>query len=153
MELVGRMTKCGYLREDEPAQIPTNPKPGAKGILYGPLPDFPGEPDAVLLWISPAQAMVLSEATGGAQWGGGNQAAALGRPACAAIPQSAATSQATLSLGCIGMRTFTGIGSDQLLEVVPGKILESFAAEVNRLRAVNDEMEAFYKERAASLAT
>lgn len=153
MELVGRMTKCGYLRDDEPARIPVYPKPGGKGVLYGPLSEFPDEPDAVLLWLSPAQAMVLSEAIGGAQWNGGDQSAALGRPACAAIPHSAASSRATLSLGCIGMRTFTEIESDLMLAVVPGKILDGFASEVSRLRDVNDEMEAFYKERAASLST
>ena len=152
MDLVGQMTKCGYLGADEPGAIPVNPKPGAKGILYGPLSAFPGEPDAVLIWLTPAQAMVLSEATGGAHWGGGDQSPALGRPACAAIPQSAAKSQALLSLGCIGMRTFTEIAPDRLLAVVPGKILDGFAAEVSRLRDVNDGMERFYKERAARLA-
>jgi len=97
--------------------------------------------------------MILSEATGGAQWSGSDQASALGRPACAAIARSAATSRVTLSLGCIGMRTFTELDSGQMLAVVPGKILDQFSAEVSRLREVNDEMEAFYKERAAGLST
>lgn len=152
MELVGQMTKCGYLGADEPGRIPVNPKPGAKGVLYGPLASFPGEPDAVLLWLTPAQAMVLSEAAGGAQWGGTDQIPALGRPACAAIPQSVAKSQTTLSLGCIGMRTFTEIASDRMLAVVPGGVLNGFSTEVSRLREVNDGMETFYKEKAMRLA-
>ena len=50
------------------------------------------------------------------------------------------------------MWTFTEIAPDRLLAVVPGKILDGFAAEVSRLRDVNDGMERFYKERAARLA-
>ncbi len=151
MELVGQMTKCGYLAAEEPARIPVNAKQGTKGVLYGPLSAFPGTPDAVLLWLTPAEAMVLSEATGGAHWGNEHPATAFGRPACAAIPQSAITSQATLSFGCIGMRTFTEIAPDRLLVVVPGKILDAFSMEVRRLREVNDGMEALYRERAANL--
>src|SRR6185369_623010 len=47
--LVGTMGKCGYMLPDEPGHIPTGPaKP--RGILYGPLSQFPVEPSAVLCW-------------------------------------------------------------------------------------------------------
>jgi uncharacterized protein (DUF169 family) len=81
MELVGQMTKCGYLAADEPGRIPVNAKQGTKGVLYGPLSAFPGTPDAVLLWLTPAEAMILSEATGGAHWGNDQPATAFGRHA------------------------------------------------------------------------
>jgi uncharacterized protein (DUF169 family) len=151
MGLVGTMTKCGYIAADEPGHIPTGRNKAAKGILYGPLADFPAEPDAVLLWLKPAQAMILSEAIGGATWGNDRPAKVLGRPACAAVPEAMGAGHTTLSLGCVGMRTFTGIDADRLLAVIPGQALERFAADVTRLRKVNDGMEAFYKDRAARL--
>ena len=151
MSLVGIMTKCGYIAADEPGHIPTSRKKGAKGILYGPLAAFPAAPDAVLLWLKPAQAMILSEAIGGAGWGNDRPAKVLGRPACAAIPDAMGAGRTTFSLGCAGMRTFTAIDPDRLLAVVPGDALASISAEVKRLRDVNDGMEAFYEERAARL--
>ena len=147
--LVGTMTRCGYVGAGEAGAIPTQAKKGAKGILYGPLATFPVPPDAVLLWLVPAQAMIVSEATGGAAWG--NNAAVLGRPACAAIPQAIDTNRSALSLGCTGMRTFTAIAPERLLAVVPGTTLESFASDVARMSAINDGMAAFYRERAAAL--
>jgi len=147
--LVGTMTQCGYVGAGEAGAIPTQAKKGSKGMLYGPLAKFPGVPDAVLLWLVPAQAMIVSEATGGAVWG--SNAAVLGRPACAAIPQAIGTNRAALSLGCTGMRTFTAIARERLLAVVPGASLGSFAEDVARLSAINDGMATFYRERAAAL--
>src|SRR3546814_17974296 len=90
MGLIGTMTECGYIAASEPAHIPVNTQ-GAKGVLYGPLEDFPLPPDAVLLWLTPAQAMVWSEAAGRAEWGGAPPAIFTGRPACAAIPAALAS--------------------------------------------------------------
>jgi uncharacterized protein (DUF169 family) len=149
--LVGMMTQCGYVAAGEPGAIPTHPTKGAKGVLYGPLARFPVPPDAVLLWLTPAQAMVVSEATGSATWG--SNATVLGRPACAAIPQAINSNRSSLSLGCIGMRTFTGIAPERLLVAVPGTSIGTFAADVNRLSAINDGMAAFYRQRAAALQT
>jgi uncharacterized protein (DUF169 family) len=148
--LVGTMTKCGYVGAGEPGAIPTRTKKGAKGVLYGPLARFPISPEAVLLWLVPAQAMIVSEAVGGAVWG--RNAAVLGRPACAAIPQALGTNRSALSLGCTGMRTFTALAADRLLAVVPGTLIEQFASDVARLSAINDDMAAFYRQRAAALA-
>lgn len=147
MGLVGIMTKCGYIAADEPGRIPSSPKKRAKGILYGPLAAFPVAPDAVLVWLKPAQAMILSEAIGGATWGSDRPAKVLGRPACAAIPEAISARQTTLSLGCAGMRTFTAIAPDRLLAVIPGRSLGPLSAEVARLREINNAMETFYKDR------
>ena len=151
MALVDKITKCGYIAVGEPGAIPTHPRKGAKGVLYGPLAKFPTTPDAVLLWLLPAQAMVVSEAVGGAIWG--SNATVLGRPACAAIPQAVNSSQATLSLGCAGMRTYTAIAPDRLLTVVPGHSIAQFTSDVVRLSTINEDMASFYKERAAALST
>lgn len=151
MGLVGTMTKCGYIDADEPGRIPTRAKKGAKGVLYGPLAEFQVPADAVLLWLTPAQAMVVSEALGGAVWGGSTAANVFGRPACGAIPQAINDARVALSLGCMGMRTFTGIGAERMLVVVPGSKVDEFATEVARLSAVNGVMADFYRSRAAAV--
>lgn len=150
MELVGKMTACGYVGGDEPAKIPTNKKKSA-GVLYGLLAKFPLEPDAVLLWLTPAQAMIWSEAAGGASWSGSAPTTVFGRPGCAAIPSAIGGTTPSLSFGCAGMRTFTEISDDRMLAVIPGGKLEEFAQSLNRTRGINDAMESFYQDRKAAV--
>lgn len=146
MGLVGKMTACGYISEEEPAKIPVNKKQ-ADGIIYGPLAQFPVTPDAVLLWLKPAQAMIWSEATGGAAWSANAPTSVFGRPACAAIPAAMGGAQPTISFGCVGMRTFTEIDDDRMLAVIPGDRLEAFVDAVTTTRCVNDAMGEFYEGR------
>jgi uncharacterized protein (DUF169 family) len=150
MGLVGTMTACGYVGGDEPAKIPVSKKKAA-GILYGPLAQFPVEPDAVLLWLTPAQAMIWSEAAGGASWSGSAPTTVFGRPGCAAIPSAIGGPTPSLSFGCAGMRTFTEIGDDRMLAVIPGARLAAFVESLAKTRGVNDAMETFYRDRKASV--
>ncbi len=60
MGLAQMMVGCGYLAADEPEKIPTVQK-NKTGIVYGPLKEFPIEPDLVLLWLTPQQGMLFSE--------------------------------------------------------------------------------------------
>ena len=124
--LIGQMTACGYVHRDEPAKIPVNRRKAA-GILYGPLAAFPGEPDAVLVWLTPTQAMIWSEATGGAAWTGSPPTNVFGRPACAAIP------------------------ADRMLAVIPGPRLADFAKAIAATTGVNRAMRQFYEDRLAAL--
>ena len=149
--LVETMTRSGYLEGGEATRIPVNGKT-AKGILYGPLAQFPVEPDAVVLWLTPAQAMVWSEASGGAAWGGREPSTVFGRPACAAVPAALGTARPTLSLGCKGMRTFTEIAPDRLLAVIPGAKLDVFATALRAAKERNDVMGGFYGSRKAAFA-
>jgi uncharacterized protein (DUF169 family) len=148
MGLVGKMTECGYVHKDEASRIPTNRRK-AKGIVYGPLERFPGTPDAVLVWLTPSQAMIWSEAADGA-WDTA-PSTVFGRPACAAIPAAMDADAPRLSLGCTGMRTFTGIPADRMLAVLPGGRLESFVAALERAAGVNVAMGEFYRGRLAAL--
>lgn len=150
MGLVGKMTECGYIGGDEPGHIPSTGK-RAGGILYGPLADFPTAPDVVLLWLEPAQAMLWSETVGGAAWDTEKPLTVFGRPGCAAIPTAIGKDNTALSFGCIGMRTFTGIGPERMLAVVPGSRLEATAETISGTTAINASMEAFYKDREAAL--
>jgi uncharacterized protein (DUF169 family) len=161
--LIGQMTACGYVHRDEPAKIPVNRRKAA-GILYGPLAQFPAEPDVVLVWLTPPQAMIWSEATGGAAWTGSPPTNVFGRPACAAIPAAldkggpsprrsgfGRAGGPALSLGCMGMRTFTAIPADRMLAVIPGPRLADFAKAIAETTGVNRAMRRFYEDRLAVL--
>lgn len=151
MQLVGMACGCGYIAADEPAKIPTVGKRHA-GIVYGPLQDFPGAPDLILLWLTPRQAMLYSEAAGTLSWTEAAPTWALGRPACSALPVALAQNRSTLSLGCMGMRTFTGIHEDRLLGVLPGKQAATLFAALPGTIAANRAMGEFYAGRKAQFA-
>ena len=148
MGLVGVMVAGGYLGADEPPRIPTLSRKSA-GVVYGPLQDFPIEPDAIVLWLTPRQAMLVSEASGECHWTGSTPAAALGRPACAAIPTAMARGATTASLGCVGMRTYTEIADDHMLAVVPAAAVPQLEVTLNDIVAANRAMAEFHKARKA----
>ena len=148
------MNGCGYLTADEVPDIPTI-KSARGGILYGPLADFPGDPDLVLVWLTPLDAMLFAEAAGTCSWAQASTSTRglLGRPACAALPIALNTGAATLSLGCAGMRTFTEISGDRLLGAVPGAQLEAFVDALARTLHANAQMQQYYDGRKADVAT
>lgn len=148
MGFVQLMTGNGYIVPDEPPNIPTV-KQQAGGIVYGPLKDFPMEPDVVLLWLTPRQAMLYNEAVGHARWTAQAPGAVLGRPACAALPTALHSAQPQLSMGCAGMRTFTEISDDRMLVVVPGKELPTFLQSLEATRQSNQAMQDFYTQHKA----
>jgi uncharacterized protein (DUF169 family) len=150
MDMVGKMTACGYIDPAEPSKIPVNKK-GAKGIVYGPLAQFPITADAALLWLTPLQAMLWSEAAGGMEWGGKQPTTVFGRPGCAAIPTALSDRRPSLSFGCIGMRTFTGIPSDRMLAVISGGDLAAFIDSLRRVKGANDAMQAAYEGQRAQI--
>lgn len=152
MGMVDTMTACSYVSGSEVAHIPTHPKSGAKGVLYGSLDVFPGLPDVILVWLTPLQAMVWNEATGAAAWDSDSPAFVSGRPACAAIPRTLLQDKAGLSLGCAGMRTFTGIGDDRLLGVIPSSAMADFCTKIARLSQANAAMKAIYDGRLAAVS-
>ncbi|MDQ2730698.1 MAG: DUF169 domain-containing protein [Armatimonadota bacterium] len=148
MSVVERMTGCGYLGAEEVAHIPMVKRQKA-GIVYGPLEKFPGTPDVALLWLSPRQAMLAAEAIKTCSWADMTPTTAMGRPACAAIPISLDRTQATLSLGCTGMRTYTEISDDRLLIAIPGGKLQEFSDSLRTTIEANDAMQTFYWEQKA----
>jgi uncharacterized protein (DUF169 family) len=148
MGLVGEMCRIGYLGETEAAKIPA--VPGAKsGIVYGPLAGFPVSPDLVLCWLSPYQAMLLSESAGAADWAGPRGALATGRPACAALPLAVNEARAALSFGCIGMRTYTDVARGMMLAALPLATAQRLAESLPQTLAANARMEEFYQGRKA----
>jgi uncharacterized protein (DUF169 family) len=148
--LVNAMCGCNYLAPEEGDKIPG--VPGAKtGVVYGPLAEFPQGADAVLMWLTPAQAMIYHEAVGSASWAS-EPSRTTGRPACAAIPSAMNDGRPLLSLGCKGMRTFTEVADDRMLAVVPGDKLDDFVESLRVTVAANTEMAAYYNKRKSEVA-
>jgi uncharacterized protein (DUF169 family) len=143
MGLVQQMCAIAYVKPEEVAHIPkftTAPK----GIVYGPLASFPLDPDVALLWATPRQAMVLQEAAGAVQWTEHPAGALFGRPACGALPTASARGKPTVSVGCMGMRTYTEIPDDYCLVAIPGASLASLAEALETTHAAHERMRQFY---------
>lgn len=149
--LVQSMCDAQYLEMAEVAKIPAMSKKGA-GIVYGPLADIPVDPDVVLMWLTPAQAMIYNEATGNASWTASSPGSVSGRPGCSALPLAMDSEEPRMALGCIGMRTFTGIANDRLLAAVPGDKVEEFTAALEKTVAANAGMQSFYESHKAQFA-
>lgn len=147
--LVESMCDAGYLSMDEAANIPTVGH-NSTGVVYGPLHEFPLDPDLVVIWVDVTQAMVYNEAAGRAAWTGG-QMDVSGRPGCAALPRALHSNQPGMSLGCVGMRTFTEIGDDMNLAVIPGSALTGFVDALQRTVDSNAMMRSFYSARKAAI--
>ncbi len=141
--LVKKMCECSYLSEDEPANIPTITEKKA-GVVYGPLKDFPVEPQLILMWLKPSQAMIYNEVLGCCKWSGSMDSMALGRPACAVIPTTLNKSPFGMSLGCTGMRTFTEVSDDHILATLNCKEIDSFLTSLQTTLSANKEMKEFY---------
>jgi uncharacterized protein (DUF169 family) len=149
MSTVTMMCEAGYISPDEPAKIPTTGRKAA-GIVYGPLAEMPVEPDLILLWLTPRQAMFYSEAVGTSRWTTAEPATVWGRPACAALPSALANGRSALSFGCTGMRTFTGVREDRLLAALPGKQAGDLADALDAVSRANGTMLAYYQQRLAA---
>ncbi len=150
--LVQGMCERSYLAAEEAGRIPVVEGRHC-GILYGPLRDLPLEPDLILLWLTPRQAMLFGEAAGSCAWTESLPTTALGRPACAALPTALRSARPTLSLGCIGMRTFTEISEDRVLAVLPAARAEEFVERLETTLAANQAMESFYRDHRAKFTT
>ena len=122
--LVGDMCAVAYLEEEEVEHIPSFV--GTRtGVVYGPLARFPLDPEVIIVWATSRQAMLLDEAVGVSRWTG-ESAAVLGRPSCAALPASADGQTASLSLGCVGMRTFTEVPDTHSLIAISPRWLKTW---------------------------
>jgi uncharacterized protein (DUF169 family) len=146
MDTVTMMCNAGYITPEEPTQIPTVDRKSA-GIVYGPLKGLSVEPDLILLWLTPRQAMLYSEATGTARWTTEEPATIWGRPACAALPSALKSGRSALSFGCTGMRTYTGVREDRLLASLPGSRASELADALDAVHNANEHMRSYYEER------
>jgi uncharacterized protein (DUF169 family) len=136
--------QLSYVRDEDVAAIPVlASKP--KHVIYGPLAGIPVDPDVVLLFVRADQTLILSEAS---QQLEGGAPPAMGRPACAIIPQASNTGRSALSLGCCGARAYLDVLSDDVaLYAVPGATLNAFAERVAALSKANGILSKFHQIR------
>lgn len=146
MELIGMMVEMGYLDSAEPAHLPMVRQPH-QGILYGPLASFPMEPDLALAIVTPSQGMILAEASDSVTLRDQPGLPTFGRPACAAVAWTANEGDVTLSLGCIGARTYVEVPDDQTIVVLPGRALDQIAEKLGTLAKANRDLAAFHQKR------
>src|SRR5262249_45388256 len=70
---------------------------------------------------------------------------ALGRPACAIVPQAANTGRTALSLGCCGARAYLDtLKPDIALYAIPGPKLEGFTERVATLAKATTILSGFH---------
>ena len=145
---LGAMMGLDYVREEEVAAIPVAQRE-PRHALYGPLSDFPAEPDVVLLFADARQGLVLSEALARVD---GDIAPAMGRPACAALPQALNRGAAAMSLGCCGARAYLDALSDDVaMWALPGGRLDEYCEQIASFANANRTLRTFHEHRRADV--
>jgi uncharacterized protein (DUF169 family) len=141
LHVLGQM---GYVTEKDLGAIPVLQSP-SQHIVYGPLAEAPLPPDVVMLFVNANQTLILSEAT---QQVEEQNPPAMGRPACAVVPQVLNTGRAALSLGCCGARAYLDILTDDVaLFAIPGAKLEAYAQRIEVLSKANSVLSKFHQIR------
>jgi uncharacterized protein (DUF169 family) len=146
-ELLGMMTGLGYVKMEEVPHIPRWPSTPA-AIVYARLGDTPGTPDVVIFACRPSAAMYLTEAARAA--GAASALPPLPRPTCMAVPAAAAQG-ATMSLGCIGNRVYTGVADDAIYLMVRGADVARVAGALSTIAHANEQLAAFHRGRRREL--
>src|ERR1700679_1841789 len=125
----------GYVREQDLPLIPVlSARP--KVVIYGPLETIPLPPDVVLLFVKADQILILTESS---QQVEGGLPPAMGRPACAVVPQAFNSGRTALSLGCCGARAYLDVLKEDIaIFAIPGPMLEAFAGRVDALVKAKD---------------
>lgn len=134
----------GYVRPEDLPLIPVL-RSRSKYVVYSPLRETVLQPDVVLLFVNASQTLILSEA---AQQVENESAPAMGRPACAVVPQAINTGQAALSLGCCGARAYLDVLRDDVaLFAIPGPKLEKYVQRIEALANANTVLARFHEIR------
>jgi len=139
----------GYVRAED---LPLIPVLAARPsyVVYGPLDRVPVVPEVVLLFVRADQTLILAEAS---QQVEGGLPPAMGRPACAIVPQASNQGRAALSLGCCGARAYLDVLTDDVaLYALPGRHLAAYAERVVALARANATLTAFHQIRRRDVA-
>jgi len=138
-----------YVRPQDLALIPVLDSRPAY-VVYAPLADTPLPPDVVLLFVNANQTLILSEAT---QQVENRNAPAMGRPACAIVPQVVNTGRAALSLGCCGARAYLDTLTDGVaVFAIPGATLDAYTRRIEALAKANAVLSKFHQIRRHEIA-
>jgi uncharacterized protein (DUF169 family) len=144
MDALKVFADLGYVRPEDLPQIPVL-QLQPKYVVYSPLARAAAPPDVVLLFVNSNQTLILSEAT---QQVEDQMAPALGRPACAVVPQVMNTGRAALSLGCCGARAYLDVLPDDVaIFAIPGAKLAAYAERIEVLSKANALLTRFHQIR------
>jgi len=134
----------GYVRAEDIPGIATL-KQEPKYVVYAPLSSTPIPPSVVLLFANSRQGLVITEAI---QQVDAGVPPAMGRPACAVIPQAANSKRPALSLGCCGARAYLNTLTDDIaLWALPGERVAEYASRIKVLAAANGLLTQFHQLR------
>lgn len=150
-ELVGTMASIQYFSPAEVSALPTVKKPH-QSIVYGRLDQFPVEADVVLCIINTQQAMLIAEAMGNMDWLQGGGQSAFGRPTCAIIPRTLHTGKLSMSFGCVGARTYTGLAPSELVLTLRGSDLAGLVERLDVIVSANNALAPFHQQQKARFA-
>jgi len=145
--LVGTMIQLQYLSADDVSHLPRRRDP-LKIAAFAPLADASFSPDLVIFRGNAQQIMLLAEAARAA--GAFAAGVAMGRPACAAVPEVINGGTGVASLGCVGNRVYTELTDDELYLMLPGGAVADTLSRLQTVTAANVELERFHRSRAAS---
>jgi uncharacterized protein (DUF169 family) len=152
VDLMDALGVFGELDYVTPADLSLVPVLGSRPahVVYSPLAETPLPPDVVLLFVNANQTLILSEATGQVE---NQNAPAMGRPACAVVPQVMNTGRAALSLGCCGARAYLDVLTDDVaVFAIPGAKLEAYARRIQVLAKANGVLAKFHQIRRHAIA-
>jgi uncharacterized protein (DUF169 family) len=139
----------GYVRPADLALIPVL-KERHEFVIYSPLSETIAPPDVVILFLDARQALVAAEA---AQQVENLNPPAMGRPACAVVPQIMNTGRAALSMGCCGARAYLDTFRDDVaIFGLPGKNLGAYCERIEALAKANAILSKFHRIRRDEIA-
>jgi len=121
---------AGWISADDIHSLPSVP-PGHEGVSYGPLRSVDFEPDVVLIFCNPEQAMFIASAS---------PYKVLGKPTCTGIPVALLEKVTVISLGCTASRLRAGYKPDELVVFMPGSILPSIAEILKRVVEADEKV-------------
>jgi uncharacterized protein (DUF169 family) len=134
----------GYVRPEDIPGIPVL-KDETKYVVYAPLASTPLPPATVLLFANSRQSLAITEAVQQVEPG---VPPALGRPACAVIPQAVNSGKPALSLGCCGARAYLDVLTDDFaLWALPGARIAEYADRIKVLAQANSILSQFHQIR------
>ena len=143
-EVLSVLGDLGYVRESDVARIPIMPRPSTH-VVYAPLSNAPVAPDVIMLFADARHSLVITEAVEQIEEG---LPPALGRPACAAIPQAINSGRAALSLGCCGARAYLdGLRDEVAIWAIPGDKIAVYADRIKTLAHANQVLTQFHARR------
>lgn len=152
VDLMDALKIFGQLDYVTPRDLALIPVLGSRPryVVYAPLKDSPLTPDIILLFVNANQTLILSEAT---QQVEKQNAPAMGRPACAIVPQVMNTGRAALSLGCCGARAYLDVLTDDVaIFAIPGARLEAYVQRIEALAKANHVLANFHQIRRRDIA-